>query len=100
MFILLQVFILVIFDVYSGISTAGFIGLMACLLSSKRFDMKAKCEMVQLEVFTSHMEYLRSFSCTRLLQPNLQYECKLQRTLVVFSECKLRLISECTEGGV
>jgi hypothetical protein len=46
MFILLQVFILVISQFYSGVSTAGLIGLVTCLLSGKHFDMKtAECEM-------------------------------------------------------
>ena len=90
MFILFYVFLLAFFDFYSGISTADFIGLRAYLLLSKqRFDKRAVCEMLQLEVFTSHVEYLRAFWCTRFLQLNLQYECKLQMKLLVFSEYKL-----------
>jgi hypothetical protein len=47
MFILLQVFVLVIFQFYSVVSTDGFIGLVACLLSGKHFDMKAaECGMI------------------------------------------------------
>jgi hypothetical protein len=92
---------LAIFDFYSGVLTAGFIGLMAHLLSCEQhFDKRAECEMLQLEVFASHVEYLHAFSCTQLLQPNLQYECKLQTTLVVFSEYQLRFISESTQGVI
>jgi hypothetical protein len=52
MFVLFLVFLLVIFDLYSGISTAGLIGLMADLLSGKQhFYKRAECEILQLEAF-------------------------------------------------
>jgi hypothetical protein len=62
MFVLFLVLLLAIFELYSGISTADLIGLMAYLLSSKEdFDKRTECEMLQLEVFKSQVEYLHAF---------------------------------------
>jgi hypothetical protein len=73
--------------------------LICCQVKSVLIQ-RAEYEMLQLEISASHVEYLRAFSYTRLLQPNLQYECKLQRALVVFSECMLRFICRSTRDGI